>query len=136
MRLIIPVLVLGLVMCLTASSVDAASPFQKAGLSKNAGKVLTDKQADKVRGGFRGNEEVRGIVLGLLGFAEGAEPTRDEMRSAFQGIEDRDAFRAELQAALDAAGIERPTREGNGGRHRMRTRGSRTARSARMARRG
>ena len=134
MRLIIPVLVLGLVMCLTASSVDAASPFQKAGLSKNAGKVLTDKQADKVRGGFRGNEEVRGILLGLLGLDDTA--TRDDMRSAFQGIEDRDAFRAELQAALDVAGIERPTREGNGGRHRMRTRGSRTARSARMARRG
>ncbi len=134
MRLIIPILVLGLVMCLTASSVDAASPFQKAGLSKNAGKVLTDKQADNVRGGFRGNEEVRGILLGLLGLDDTA--TRDDMRSAFQGIEDRDAFRAELQAALDAAGIERPTREGDGGRHRMRTRGSRTARSARMARRG
>ena len=134
MRLIIPVLVLGVVMCLTASSVDAASPFQKAGLSKNAGKVLTDKQADKVRGGFRGNEEVRGILLGLLGLDDTAN--RDDMRSAFQGIEDRDAFRASMQEALDAAGIERPTREGNGGRHRMRTRGSRTARSARMARRG
>ena len=134
MRLIIPVLVLGVVMCLTASSVDAASPFQKAGLSKNAGKVLTDKQADKVRGGFRGNEEVRGILLGLLGLDDTA--TRDDMRSAFQGIEDRDAFRAELQAALDSAGIERPTRDGDGGRRRMRTRGGRTARSARMARRG
>ena len=134
MRLIIPVLVLGVVMCLTASSVDAASPFQKAGLSKNAGKVLTDKQADKVRGGFRGNEEVRGILLGLLGLDDTAK--RDDMRSAFQGIEDRDAFRASMQEALDAAGIERPTREGNGGRQRMRTRGSRTARSARMARRG
>ncbi len=134
MRLIIPVLMLGLVTCFTASSVDAASPFQKAGLSKNAGKVLTDKQADKVRGGFRGNEEVRGILLGLLGLDDTA--TRDDMRSAFQGIEDRYAFRAELQAALDSAGIERPTRDGDGGRHRTRTRNRRTARNARMAGRG
>lgn len=48
---------------LTVQSVSAG-PFEKAGLKKSTGKVLTSKQADKVRGGFRGDF---GAVLDALG---------------------------------------------------------------------
>lgn len=109
-------LVVGLaIFGMTAASAHAAGPFEKAGLSKKAGKVLTDKEADQVRGGFRGarSEEMRAVmesVMASLGVdtSGGRESVRTQLEAA--GIT-RDAVRTAMQAAMADAGIEPPSFE-------------------------
>jgi len=111
LRLIIFCLVVGLVVCGTTADSARAGPFEKAGLSKSAGKVLTDKQADKVRGGFGGGAEkqqVMAAVLASLGYAD-----RDALRAAMQnGTINREAMRDAMTAAMADLGITRPSFNG------------------------
>jgi len=109
LRLIILCLIVGLVVCGTTVDMARAGPFEKAGLSKSAGKVLTDRQADKVRGGFGGDraqmQEVMAAVLASLGYAD-----RDALHTAFQsGTVDREAMRDAMSTAMTDLGITPPT---------------------------
>ena len=107
---IIPILIAGLVICGMTANLAQAGPFEKAGLSKSAGRTLTDKEADTVRGGFRGGNsemfaQMQEIMAGLLKVDVDtlAAMSREDHRAAMQTI-GRDA----IKAAMDAAGFERP----------------------------
>jgi len=116
LRILIPLLVVGLVICGMTADPAQAGPFEKAGLSKTTGKVLTDKEADNVRGGFRGrlrgNEEMQAIrdaVFESLGVDTSL--SREEIRAQLQEI-GREAVREAMQAAMADAGIEPPSFDG------------------------
>jgi len=93
-----------------------AGPFEKAGLAKSAGKVLTDQQADQVRGGFRGahSEEVKAGMQAAISEVLGVDVTgmsREEGRPLLGGV-DRSLIRDAMQAAMQEAGIEPPSFNG------------------------
>jgi hypothetical protein len=75
-----------------------AGPFEKAGLTKSTGRTLSDQQADKVRGGFRGGMDMS-AVLEVLGIDPSLD--RDAVRTQLQAL-GRDAVRA----AIEEAGID------------------------------
>ena len=108
-RWIIPFLIVGLLIFGMTANLAQAGPFEKAGLSKSAGRTLTDKEADTVRGGFRGGGEMfaqmQEIMAGLLGVSveDLAAMSRETKMAKMQGI-GRDA----IKAAMTEAGFERP----------------------------
>ena len=99
-KLFIPAVVLAVLFTVSASTVQAG-PFEKAGLTADAGRKLSDQEADQVRGGFRG-----GALLDALGIDSSL--SREEIRAALQSL-GRDAIRA----ALADSGIERPSMGGD-----------------------
>ncbi len=98
-RFLIPAVALAALFAVTASTVHAG-PFEKAGLKADTGRKLSDTEADKVRGGFRGGNMT--AILEALGIDSSL--SREEIRTQLRGL-GRDAIRS----AMADAGIERPT---------------------------
>lgn len=96
----IPTFALAGLLVLSIAPANAASPFEKAGLSKNAGKVMTSKQADNVRGGFRDGGQMLTVLASLGVDTSGS---REAIRAQIQAI-GRDAIRA----AMTEAGVTPP----------------------------
>lgn len=103
---LLPAIALVALFAVTTSTAHAAGPFEKAGLTADAGRKLSDKEADQVRGGFRGGRMEETLAI-LLPGVDTSSLTRQEIHQQLQSL-----GRSEIHARLEAAGIQRPTMGG------------------------
>jgi hypothetical protein len=98
-KLLFPAVALAALFAVSASTVQAG-PFEKAGLTVDAGRKLSEQEADTVRGGFRGGDPA--AFLAALGIDSSL--SREQVFAQLKAL-----GRDEISSRLKAAGIDLPT---------------------------